>query len=390
MDIRNNELSIETFNMLVKEQVSEDNKIEFKNFQFPDGKLSSEQKEKLEKEIAAFANADGGTIFIGIDESKDKVASKVVGVGCGIDKFDEIQLAIQSRLLAKVRPRVYGIVMQRFELSEGNMVMTISVPKSISRPHAVNDGNKDVFYIRHSNGVTNMSLDDLRREILVGSSYQTEIKRFKQDRIAMVLNNEYIRPLQDGAKLILHIIPLWSMEFGNLVNLGALDSWVGTNPFKPMSGSNYDTMYCVDGRLSFSTSSRVKGVQSSVLVMRNGIIEVIEIRMMNFTPEGPKQICKWSDIENMLIKNLPAYSGLLERLDIPKPWYVSAAIVNGKGFCTTNGWDDSEELYSNLIKAVDCIWNEGEQLNEAMKPCFDSLANAFGYSKSGIDFRKND
>jgi Predicted transcriptional regulator containing an HTH domain and an uncharacterized domain shared with the mammalian protein Schlafen len=390
MDIRNSELSIETFNILVKEQVSEDNKIEFKNFQFPDGKLSSEQKEKLEKEIAAFANADGGTIFIGIDESKDKVASKVVGVGCGIAKFDEIQLAIQSRLLAKVRPRVYGIIMQRFELSDGNMVMTISVPKSISRPHAVNDGNKDTFYIRHSNGVTNMSLDDLRREILLGSSYQTEIKHFKQDRIAMILNDEYIQPLQNGAKLALHIIPLWSMEFGNLVDLGALDSWVGTNPFKPMSGDGYNTMYCADGRLSFSISSRAKGVQSSVLVMRNGIIEVIEIRMMNFTPGGPNQIYKWIDVENMLLKNLRAYSGMLERLNVPKPWYVSAAVVNGKGFRTDNGWGESEELYSNLTQAVDCIWNEGEPLNKVVEPCFDSLANAFGYSKSGIDFSKND
>ena len=53
-------------------------------------------EEKLEKEISAFANADGGTIYIGIDESKDKVASQVIGVGCGIDKFDEIQLSIQS------------------------------------------------------------------------------------------------------------------------------------------------------------------------------------------------------------------------------------------------------------------------------------------------------
>ena len=58
---------------------TENNKIEFKKFSFPDGKITPEQKEKLEKEIAAFANADGGTIYIGIDESKEKVASQVIG-----------------------------------------------------------------------------------------------------------------------------------------------------------------------------------------------------------------------------------------------------------------------------------------------------------------------
>ena len=209
-------------------------------FSFLGGKVTPEQKEKLEKEISAFANADGGTIYIGIDESKDKVASQVIGVGCGIDKFDEIQLSIQSRLLAKIHPRIYGISMQYFPLSDNDMVMTITVPKSISRPHAVNDGNKDNFYIRHSNGVTNMSLDDLRREILSGASYQNDIKKFRQDRVGMIMSNEYIRHLQDGAKLVLHIIPLWSLEFGNSVDLSALTSWTGRDPFRPMSGNGYD------------------------------------------------------------------------------------------------------------------------------------------------------
>ena len=154
------QLSLQTFRALVDNRATETNKIEFKKFSFLNGKVTTEQKEKIEKEIAAFANADGGTIFIGIDESKEKAASQIVGVGCGIQKLDEIQLAIQSRLLAKVHPRIYGISIQGFPLSDDDMVMTISVPKSISRPHAVNDGNKDNFYIRHSNGITNMSLDD--------------------------------------------------------------------------------------------------------------------------------------------------------------------------------------------------------------------------------------
>ena len=117
------QLSLKTFYDLVEEKVAENNKIEFKKLQFVDGKVTTEQKEKLEKEIAAFANADGGTIYVGIDESKEKVASQVVGVGCGIEKFDEIQLAIQSRLLAKVHPRIYGISMECFSLSDNDMAI---------------------------------------------------------------------------------------------------------------------------------------------------------------------------------------------------------------------------------------------------------------------------
>lgn len=379
------QLSLDTFYSFVEEKVSESNKIEFKKFSFLDGKITPEQKEKLEKEIAAFANADGGTIYIGIDESKDKVASQVIGVGCGTDKFDEIQLAIQSRLLAKVHPRIYGISMQCFPLSDTDMVMTITVPKSISRPHAVNDGNKDNFYIRHSNGVTNMSLDDLRREILSSVSYQNEIKKFRQDRVGMIISNEYIRHLQDGAKLVLHIIPLWSLEFGNSVDLSALNSWTGSDPFRPMSGGGYNTVFCADGKYAFSIPYNSNYVESSILFMRTGIVEVVDARMMNYRIEL-KETYQWCEIENLLNRKLADYSNLVDKFDIPKPWYISVCIANGKGYWTNSYGEDSEMLHSDYIQAVDVIWNDGQALSDIIQPCFDSLANAFGFSKSFIDF----
>ena len=378
-------LSLKTFYDLVEEKVSENNKIEFKKFQFIDGKITTEQKEKIEKEIAAFANADGGTIYIGIDESREKVASQVVGVGCGIEKFDEIQLAIQSRLLAKVHPRIYGISMECFSLSDNDMVMTITVPKSISRPHAVNDGNKDNFYIRHSNGVTNMSLDDLRREILAGASYQSEIKKFRQDRVGMIMSNEYIRHLQDGAKIVVHIIPLWSLEFGNSVDLEAVNSWTGKDPFRPMSGGGCDIAYCSDGKFAFSVPYRTNDVQSSVLLLRSGIIEAVDVRMMNYNNEI-KQAYQWCETEKVVRSKIDAYSSLLGKMDVPKPWYLSVCITNGKGYWTDSYGEESAELHSDYIQAVDVIWNDGQTLNEILQPCLDSLANAFGFPKSFLDY----
>lgn len=380
------DLTLETFYNLVNEQVAEDNKTEFKVFSFPAGKVLADQKEKLQKEIAAFANAEGGTIYIGIDEGDNKVASQVVGVGCGSDKFDQIQLAIQGSLLAKVRPRIYGISMHKFDLSDKDMVIAITVPKSISRPHAVNDGNKDNFYIRHSNGVTNMSLDDLRREILSSASYQTEIKRFRQDRIAMIMSNEYIRNFEEGAKLVLHLIPLWSLDIGNAVDLNALDSWTSRNGFCPMSGGGYESIYCAEGRLSFSIPHNSNDVQSSMLVMRNGIIEVVDSRMMNYDRKH-KEVYHWNELERIIYKKINDCGTLLEKLNAPRPWYISAAIVNGKEYRTSDAWNgQSECLHSNYIQSVDCLWNDEQSLNEIIQPCFDALANAFGYRKSGIDF----
>lgn len=378
-------LSLNTFYSLVEEKTSESRKVEFKKFTFAEGKVNAEQKDKIEKEIAAFANAEGGTIFIGIDESKERVASRVVGVGCGIEKLDEIQLSIQSRLLAKVHPRIHGISISGFPLSDNDMVIAIVVPKSVSRPHAVNDGNKDNFYIRHTNGITNMSLDDLRREILSGALYQNKIINYKRDRIGMIMSNEYIRHLQEGANLILHIIPLWSMDLGNFVDVAVLNSWTGRDPFRPISGSGVHSSFCAEGRYAFSTPYDAKDVQSSVLITRTGIIEAVDVYMMNYRTEF-KETFSWNEVEKTLYEKIADYAGLLEQLEVPKPWYISVCLTNGKGYWTQCSGEESEELYSNYIQGMDAIWNDGQNLKDIIKPCFDSLANAFGYPNSFLEF----
>ena len=196
-----------------------------------------------------------------------------------------------------------------------------------------------------------MSLDDLRREILSSVSYQNEIKKFRQDRVGMIISNEYIRHLQDGAKLVIHIIPLWSLEFGNSVDLSALNSWTGSDTFRPMSGGGYNTVFCADGKYAFSIPYNSNYVESSILFMRTGIIEVVDARMMNYRIEL-KEIYQWCEIEKLLSRKLADYSNLLDKFDIPKPWYISACITNGKDYWTSSYGEDSEMLHSDYIQAV--------------------------------------
>ena len=45
--------------------------------------------------------------------------------------------------------------------NDTNLIL-INIPKSMVKPHAFDDGNKDTFYIRYGNTINNMRLDDLR------------------------------------------------------------------------------------------------------------------------------------------------------------------------------------------------------------------------------------
>lgn len=152
-----------------------------------------------------------------------------------------------------------------------------------------------------------------------------------------------------------------------------------------MSGGGYNTVFCADGKYAFSIPYNSNYVESSILFMRTGIIEVVDARMMNYRIEL-KETYQWCEIEKLLSGKLADYSNLLDKLDIPKPWYISVCITNGKGYWTSSYGEDSEMLHSDYIQAVDVIWNDGQALNDIIQPCFDSLANAFGFSKSFIDF----
>ena len=123
------------------------------------------------------------------------------------------------------------------------------------------------------------------------------------------------------------------------------------------------------------------------MLTRSGVIEAVDAHRMNYNTDL-KTTYLWTDTEKVVYKKISDYATLLEKLDIPKPWYVSICIVNGKGYRSEFYGEESEALHSNYIQGIDVIWNEGQTQKEVIKPSFDSLANAFGIPESQLDFDK--
>ena len=60
---------------LIDNQVFENRELEYKDYSFEGGKLPDKQRDKFMKEIAAFANTNGGTIIIGMQEDENRGVS---------------------------------------------------------------------------------------------------------------------------------------------------------------------------------------------------------------------------------------------------------------------------------------------------------------------------
>ena len=89
---------------LIDNQVFENRELEYKDYSFKGGKLQDKQKDKFMKEIAAFANTNGGTIIIGMQEDENRFPTKLTGVDMGIGDFDSWLSSFKQMVLSRIRP----------------------------------------------------------------------------------------------------------------------------------------------------------------------------------------------------------------------------------------------------------------------------------------------
>lgn len=97
---------------------------------------------KIIRTIVAFANTDGGSIIIGIDDPEKTTKSgldRVYGIEEDADKYDEI-----FRELQRIIPPLIGVsVAAELKAGNGKTVVVIRVPKSTNSLCSINN---DVLY----------------------------------------------------------------------------------------------------------------------------------------------------------------------------------------------------------------------------------------------------
>lgn len=133
---------------ILNEKLQEGQHLEYKDYYFENGKFNSlgqKQKNTLAKEICAFANAEGGTIVIGISEDKNHNPTEYSDTGVNQETFEQWEQSFRLFCKSKIRPVVHGIKCKLID-KDGNNLISIEVPKSIIKPHAFYDGNRDDFF----------------------------------------------------------------------------------------------------------------------------------------------------------------------------------------------------------------------------------------------------
>lgn len=132
--------------------------------------LKSEYIEDVKKEVVAFANSQGGTIYIGVTD---------YGEVCGVDNYDEISNRISSMVRDAIKPDLTRFVQYERLLIDGKTVVKVQVQEESNKPYYIAEhGLKPSgVYVRQGNESAQASEDAILQMIKISDGDSFEGRR---------------------------------------------------------------------------------------------------------------------------------------------------------------------------------------------------------------------
>lgn len=363
---------------LIANGVPEGKTIEYKKV-LP-GNFDGDKKEFL-ADVSSFANTAGGDLIFGIDETH---GAPTAIPGLSLPDPDLEVRRLDSIINDGLEPRIRFAtrVVQR----GGKLpVLVVRSERSWIGPHRVVLKGHDKFYARNSAGKYPMDVSELRSAFTLADSVTERVRQFRDDRIAKIRDNNTPVALVGGAsKTILHCIPLES--FSRAVRYDVLKYPLGAQTkFPPIViGVGWDVRINLDGSLSYGGSdSSVSYTQ----LFRNGAIEAVEAYWLNLSRGSGARTIPHLAVEKGMVQYLGTLLGIQKELGVNQPIFVALALTETRGLEMASAFGDpfnrrSQIREDNLILLEIVIESLDEPASKILKPLFDLVWNACGYSSS--------
>lgn len=376
---------------IVSEKVRESSVLEYKDYFFKNGKLNDIEPKQISgliKEVCAFSNASGGRIIIGIKEDDNHNPVEVKDTGVNKASFETWEQSLRNKIATSTIPIVYGIEIELVEIKQDENCIVITVPDSVLKPHAVNNGTKDEFYIRNGNIVNPMRYNDLKNTFHQFEFKQESITRFINERLAFILNGYPDETFSTDSSLVLHIVPEWSLNQSNFLDLKSLKYRENFGVLSPLNRYS-SQLFNPDGILKIYGDNSRRNYMSYIQVFTNGRIEATETRLLNDYKDNI--IYKWNELEEVLVQQIHNYFQTLEELKVYGSYYLTVTLLNVKGKkVQISEWSDfSEPFMHNIVRTPLIKWNPTDVFEEVLYPMLTTLAHACGLGKSYFYDDKN-
>lgn len=370
------EIELDDLNQLLSNAVSEGKTIEYKQ-KFPTN--SDGDKKEFLADISSFANASGGDLIFGITEDKGNPKS-IEGVE--VENVDEEILKYENIIRDGIEPRII-ISTRAIPVSGRNFVFVFRVKKSWMGPHRVIFRGHDKFYSRHSAGKHPLDTSELKIAFNLSQTLTEQITKFKTERISQLFSDNLPLPFSDGAKIVLHLIPLESFTPNYSIDLNPIMN--NKAKLRPIYSSGGEFRINLEGVLSYSVRGPVEGADSYVQLYRKGIIEAVESSMLIY---GNEKTIPSLIFESQLLKSLKDYQDLLKELGVNMPVVIFLTLVGAKGWKMAV---NPQKIWLSQVYTIDrdilqlpetIVESYDTEPKDILRPMFDLIWNACGYERS--------
>jgi hypothetical protein len=357
------------------------------------GNRDGEKKEFL-ADVSSFANSIGGDIIYGIRENEDHNPVELSGVN--ISDIDSEIRRIESIIRDGISPRIPNVSIKIITLQNGRYSVIIRIPNSWSKPHMVSFGGSSRFFARATNGKFQLDIGDIRAAFLLSDSKTQRIKEFVHSRVSDVYANNTPIPLTQYPKLIVHIIPISSLESPYCEKFNQ----ISTIPMDPMCTGGGHRTYNSDGLLHYSHINEGQ-CDGYVQIYHNGIIEAVSSFISSSDRPEDQNILPIIYIENEIMGALKNYIKIYPILNIEPPAFIFIHLLGVKGLSIPRSSQfihfNGNPIYKDLIYLPNFQLDkfrftnsdeDNEFLTRILKLPFDTMANSVGLPYS-LSYNQN-
>lgn len=205
--------------------------------------------------------------------------------------------------------------------------MVVRVPKSWTPPHQVTFQKAFRFYARDTNGKYQVDVDGLRAAFVSSGAIGDQLRSFRADRMAKLLSGDAPVPLQDGAKLVLHVARFSAMGAGEAFPLAAAETDDRLFPTWSNTGGR-NVAVTFEGLVASSSSDPPPARQRAYTsVSRTGTVEAVStLHEYEALPTLLAQI----------IDHALKYARSLDRLGVRPPFAIASSAAVVRLWCMTS------------------------------------------------------
>jgi len=360
---------------LVELGAPESRTLDFKRTTY--GDRPADQVEFL-KDVSSFANTLGGDIVIGVREAGG-VAAEITPLS--IDADAEVR-RLEGWAQGGLEPRLVGFAVHAVPISGGGHVFVARARRSFVGPHRVNAHDRRRFWARAGRFKYEPDVDQLRRMFVEGPDFADRIRSFRTERLVRIAARDTPAPLTDGAKLVIHVVPVPAFGDNRLVDV--VEVMVkGTHVPLPPEGYGRGNRVSanLDGFVNYLAEPHLRR-RAYAQMFRNGAIEgALDLDR----PTSGSGALKGPDVANAIVGSVKQYLGVLHSMEAGAPAYILVSLLEAQGLMLNygtiggGGYYQSGPLEPDFLKLPDVSVDlDPIMVAASVRPILNVLWNAFG------------